>query len=123
MSEPDAILTHRALLVAWGQYAQVTGLIQAFEAVPLAQKAVLHMPQSKIIEFLVAILGGLEYLKDISLSAHSLDKDLSVARAWGRSGWADYSGVSRSLHHLSDTDRSNSFGSPSSSASLTSTKK
>jgi hypothetical protein len=29
-----------------------------------------------VLEFLVAILGGLEYLKDISLSARPLDKDL-----------------------------------------------
>jgi hypothetical protein len=27
MSEQEAILTHHAMLVAWGQYAQVTGLV------------------------------------------------------------------------------------------------
>ena len=103
MSE-QAVLTYHALLVAWGQYAQATGLVQALEAVPLSQKTVLHRPQTKVIEFLVAILGGLEYLKDISLSAHPLDQDLAVARAWGQPAWADQSGVSRTLHSLSERE-------------------
>jgi len=55
------------------------------------------MPQGKVLEFLVAILAGLRYLQDISLSAHPLDKDSAVAQAWGQEGWADYSGVSRNL--------------------------
>lgn len=104
MSEPETILTHHALLVAWGQYAQATGLIQALGAVPLSQKTVHHSPQTKIIEFLVAVLSGMEYLKDISLSAHPLDLDPAVARAWGQPGWADHSGVSRTLHHLSEAE-------------------
>jgi len=104
MSQPEEILTHHALLVAWGQYGQATGLVRALEAVPLSQKCVLHRPQTKVIEFLVAILGGVEYLKDISLSAHPLDQDLAVARAWGQLAWADHSGVSRTLHTLSENE-------------------
>jgi hypothetical protein len=100
MSEPEEILTYHALLVAWGQYSQATGLVRELETVPLSQKAVLHRPQTKIIEFLVAILGGLAYLKDISFSAHPVDQDLEVARAWGQPAWADQSGVSRTLHSL-----------------------
>jgi len=49
----------------------------------------------------VAILGGLEHLQDISLSAHPLDMDQAVAEAWGQPGWANYSGVSRTLSSLS----------------------
>ena len=49
----------------------------------------------------MAILGGLEHLQDISLSAHPLDMDQAVAEAWGQPGWADYSGVSRTLNWLS----------------------
>jgi hypothetical protein len=104
MSETKTILTHHALLVAWGQYAQASGLIPALEAVPLSQKSVIHRPQTKVIEFLVAILGGLEYLKDISWSAHPLDQDQAVAQAWGQATWADHSGVSRTLHALSETE-------------------
>jgi hypothetical protein len=88
------------MLVAWGQYAHCIGLVKAIEAVALHQKAVVHRPQTKVLEFLVAILGGFEHLKDISYSEHPLDKDLTVARAWGQPAWADHSGVSRTLSTL-----------------------
>ena len=105
MSEnKDTSLTDHAMLVVWGQYAHCLGLISAIEQIPLSQKTVHHSPQGKVIEFLVAMLGGLEYLKDISLSARPLDKDQAVARAWGQAGWADHSGVSRTLSQLSDAD-------------------
>lgn len=93
-------LTQHAMLVAWGQYAHCLGLIEGIEAVPLRQKTVTHRPQRKVIEFLAAILGGLPHLQDISRSAHPLDQDQEVARAWGQSAWADYSGVSRTLSGL-----------------------
>lgn len=96
--------THHAMLVAWGQYAHCLGLIQAIEAIPLHQKTVTHRPQTKVLEFLVTVLGGFEYLKDISLSAHPLDCDTVVARAWGQPGWADQSGVSRTLASLSTAE-------------------
>src|SRR5438874_10782527 len=60
-----------------------------------------HRPQTKVLEFLVAILAGLPHLQDISLAAHPLDKDQAVAQAWGQAAWADYSGVSRTLSSLS----------------------
>ena len=90
-------LTHHAMLVAWGQFAQCIDLIAQIEAVPLHQKTVEHTPNRKVFEFFIAILGGLAYLKDISLSAHPLDQDQAVAQAWEQAGWADHSGVSRAL--------------------------
>ena len=93
-------LTHHAMLVAWGQFAQCVDLIEQIEGVGLHQKAVGHTPNRKVLEFFVAILGGLAYLKDISLSAHPLDQDQAVAQAWGQASWADHSGVSRSLSAL-----------------------
>ena len=93
-------LTHHAMLVAWGQFAQCIDLITQIEAVKLHQKTIDHTPNRKILEFFVAILGGLKYLKDISLSAHPLDQDQSVAQAWKQTGWADHSGVSRALSAL-----------------------
>lgn len=93
-------LTHHAMLVAWGQFAQSIGLIQAIEGVSLHQKAVTHRPQTKILEFFVAILAGLAHLKDLSRSAHPIDQDQAVAKAWLQSAWADYSGVSRTLTTL-----------------------
>ena len=97
-------LTHHAMLVAWGEFAQCLGLIEEIENVPLHQKTVTHRPQTKILEFFVAILAGLEYLKDLSRSAHPVDQDLAVAKAWVQPAWADYSGVSRTLTALSQEE-------------------
>jgi hypothetical protein len=94
--QPDT-LTHHAMLVAWGQFAQNIGLIQAMEGVALHQKTVEHSPQTKVLEFFVAILAGLPHLQELSRSAHPIDQDQAVAKAWGQGGWADYSGVSRTL--------------------------
>jgi len=88
------------MLVAWGEFAQSIGLIQDVESVPLHQKTVTHRPQTKGLEFFVAILAGLEHLKDLSRSAHPIDQDQAVAKAWLQSARADYSGVSRTLTAL-----------------------
>ena len=40
-------------------------------------------------------------MQDISLAAHPLDKDWAVAAAWVQAGWADYTGVSRTMSALS----------------------
>jgi len=62
-TEEKIILTNHAMLVAWGQYGHCIGLIKDLEAIPMSQKTVKHSPQRKIIEFLVANLGGLTYLR------------------------------------------------------------
>jgi hypothetical protein len=51
--------TQHAFLVAWGWFAEYIGLVQALQDVPLHQKRYTHTPQTKVLEFLVAILGGL----------------------------------------------------------------
>jgi hypothetical protein len=99
MSQSEA-LTQHALLVAWGELARQLGLTQQFENLKLHQKHYRHAPQTKVLEFLVATLAGLEHLKEISRSAHPLDQDLALARAWGQAALADYSGVSRTLKTL-----------------------
>lgn len=68
--------------------------------VKLKQKKCDHTPQSKVLEFLVAMLAGLPHLQDISRAAHSLNQDQIVAEAWGRDAWTDYSGVSRAPSQL-----------------------
>lgn len=40
----EATLTHHALLLAWGQFAQCIELIAKLEAVALSQKTVDHSP-------------------------------------------------------------------------------
>ena len=93
--------TQHAFLVAWGWCAEEIGLPQKIQAVVLKQKTYIHSPQSKVLEFLVGTLAGMQHLQELSLSAHPLDRDGAVAEAWGQSGWADYSGVSRTLSALS----------------------
>ena len=96
--------TEHALLVLLGQYAQHLGLIQALMDVPLHQKTCTHRPQTKILEFLVAILAGLPHLEDISRDGRPLDQDQSVATAWQQASWADYSGVGRTLQALTQAE-------------------
>src|SRR5213082_43937 len=100
-SEQQRQDTQHAFLVAWGWFAEHIGLINKLQGVSLKQKSYHHRPQTKVLEFLVAILAGLPHLQDISLAAHPLDKDQAVAQAWGQPAWADYSGVSRTLRGLS----------------------
>ena len=102
-NQPDTI-THHAMLVAWGQFSQRIGLIEAIEAVQLHQKKVEHSPQTKILEFFLAILAGLQHLQELSRSAHPIDQDQAVAKAWLQAKWADYSGVSRTLAGLSQAE-------------------
>ena len=96
----NEMLTHHAMLVAWGQFANCINLVSGMDAVPLHQKTVDYSPNTKVLEFLVAILSGEKYLKDISYAAHPLNQDQAVAQAWERTGWADHSGVSRALSAL-----------------------
>jgi hypothetical protein len=94
---PTEILTSHAMLVPWGLYGQRIGLVEKLEEVPIPQRRRQHTPQTKLIEFFVSILAGCAHLQDISHGAHPLDQDQAVAQAWNQPGWADYSGVSRTL--------------------------
>jgi len=100
-SETPIQNTQHAFLVAWSWFAEHIGLIQRLQTVSLKKKRYHHRPQTKVLEFLVAILAGLQHLQDISLAAYPLDKDQAVAQAWEQPAWADYSGVSRTLSGLS----------------------
>ncbi len=101
MSENGAeTLTQHAMLVIWGQFAQAFGLIQAVNRVVLNQKTVDYSPQTKILEFFLAILSGLEHLQELNTAAEPIVKDTAVAQAWLQPGWAHHSGVSRTLTTL-----------------------
>lgn len=97
LAAADAPVTDHALLVLLGQFAQHLDLLTLLQAVPIAQKKVHHTPQAKLIEFLVAILAGVEQLKELNDAAAPLAADPSVAHAWGQAAFAHYSGVSRTL--------------------------
>ena len=95
--ELDAATDH-AWLVVMGQFAQTLELIAKLETVPIDQKQGPHCPpQTKLIEFLVGILGGIEYLQDLNQEAHPIASDPTVAQAWAQAIFAHYSGVSRTL--------------------------
>lgn len=97
-------MTQHALLVAWGLNVQQIGLIEQLGQVKLKQKHHEHQPQSKVLEFLVAILAGYQHLQEIGRSVYPLNQDSIVAAAWGQPEWADYSGVSRSLQRLTEPE-------------------
>lgn len=94
---PRVTRTTHAMLVPWGLFARRIGLVRRLEQVPIRQHKRDHKPQTKLIEFLAAILAGCAYLQDISQGPQPLDLDQTVAEAWGQESWADYSGVSRTL--------------------------
>ena len=94
---PVATVTDHALLVLLGAYAQNLGRIDQPAQVPLAQRTYDHAPQEKLIQFLVGILGGIDYLQDFDAAAHPRTRDPLVAQAWGQTAFAHYSGVSRTL--------------------------
>lgn len=90
--------TEHAWLVVLGHLAQALGLVTSLEGVPIGQrKGSKHTPQSKVIEFLVGILGGIDYLQDLNLGARPIASDATIAQAWAQEVFAHYSGVSRTL--------------------------
>jgi len=90
--------TEHAWLVVLGYFARSLGLIAGLEAVSIDQRqGTDHSPQSKLIEFLVGILGGIEYLQDINREAQPIAGDEALAKAWAQAIFAHYSGVSRTL--------------------------
>jgi hypothetical protein len=89
--------TQHAMLIIWGHFGREIGLVDGLREVSIPQKRVARPAQEKLIEFLVGLLAGIEYLSDLSESAAPLMRDSEVAVAWGLSKLADASGVSRTL--------------------------
>jgi len=92
----DATTDH-AWLVLLGQYARQIGLIDRLAGVPIQQRTRAYTPQTKLIQSLVGVLAGLEYLQDFNDGPQPLVKDAAVIASWQRSAFAHYSGVSRTL--------------------------
>lgn len=85
------------MLVAFGEFLSQHGLLDRLRAVPIGQKTRGLSPQTKLIEFLIGIMSGIEHLQDLNDGPRPLVGDAVVARAWGVPGFAHYSGVSRTL--------------------------
>ena len=94
----DATTDH-AWLVVLGHFAQALGVVSGLSEVPLAQRQGLHEvpPQTKLIEFLGGILGGIEYLQELNQGSQPIATDPTVAEAWGQAIFRHYSQVSRTL--------------------------
>ena len=99
--------TEHGLLIAFGEFAQHTGLISWLMNVRIPQKVQRQVgavpPQTKLIELSAGILAGIEYLQDLSLGHHPLAKDQAVAEAWGQARFVHYSNVSRTLEACNET--------------------
>jgi hypothetical protein len=89
--------TEHALLVAWGLFAQQMGLLKGLEDVPVNMGTGVYTPQTKLIEFFIAVLAGVDRLRELNEGERPLAEDVSLAVAWLREGLAHYSGVSRTL--------------------------
>jgi hypothetical protein len=91
--------TDHAWLVVLGHFAQALGVIRDLSQVHLKQRkgADEVPPQTKLIEFLVGILGGIEYLQELNLGPEPIVADPTVAEAWGQKLFRHYSQVSRTL--------------------------
>jgi len=96
--EIDATTDH-AWLVVLGHFAQALSLVTGLAEVPLEQRKGPDetIPQTKLIEFLVGILGGIEYLQDLNKGCRPIAKDQTIAEAWGQAIFRHYAQVSRSL--------------------------
>ena len=91
--------TEHAWLVVLGHFAQALGVVSGLSQVHLEQRqgADKLPPQTKLIEFLVGIVGGIEQLQELNQGAAPIVKDPTIAQAWGQALFRHYSQVSRSL--------------------------
>lgn len=101
-SEWPGANTQHGMLVALGEFLSQHGLIEHLMNVPIAQKTRRFPPQTKLVELLAGIVSGLEHLEDLNTGPRPLAKDRVVAQAWGQSGFAHYSSVSRTLDACDD---------------------
>ena len=97
-------MTDHGLLVALGRFAEAMGLLSDLAEVTIPQQqGPAHTPQEKLVEFLVGILVGIPYLKELNGGDHPLVYDEAVVVAWGQEQFAHYSGVSRTLAAADET--------------------
>lgn len=91
--------TDHAWLVVLGHFAKALGVVKELSQVHLKQRkgADELPPQTKLIELLVGVLGGIEYLQELNLGAEPIAADPTVVEAWDQKSFRHYSQVSRTL--------------------------
>ena len=97
-------VTEHGMLLAWGHFARTTGLLEAILRVQIAQKVVptALLPAQKLTEWLIGLLAGIAYLRDLSEGAAPLARDTEVAHAWQLDHMGSASAVSRTLQACTD---------------------
>jgi hypothetical protein len=100
--EETAINTQHGMLVAFGEFLSQHGVLDGLMKVRVDQRRRKYAPQTKLVEFLATIMSGSERLEDMNAGSHPLVKDRVVAQAWGQTGFAHYSTVSRTLDACTD---------------------
>ena len=104
VAEAIEATTDHAWLVVLGHFAQALGLTAQLARVALSQRQGKNgPPQTKLIEFLVGILGGIDYLQDLNKGPQPIATDPSLAQAWAATAFSHYSQVSRSLEAADET--------------------
>ena len=102
IQDQTLVETEHGVLVAYGRFAQQTGLIDALGRLPYKMKTVEHSPEDKAAELLAHILAGGMHVSELARSAHPLISDQAVAEAWGQDAFASASGVSGLLRRVSE---------------------
>lgn len=98
VAEAIEATTDHAWLVVLGHFAQALGLTAQLAGVALPQRQGKNGPaQAKLIEFLVGILGGIDYLQTLNKGPQPIATDPTIAQAWAVAAFSHYSQVSRSL--------------------------
>jgi len=100
LTSHETNLTQHAMLIVWVHFGRTIGLLERLAKIPIAQKKVLRAPQEKVIEFLVGLLSGMEYLTNLSEGPAPLTRDTEVAVAWKLQSMTDASGVSRTRRRV-----------------------
>lgn len=95
--------TEHGMLVAFGEFLSQHGVLDELMKVAVEQRTRKYAPQTKLVEFLAAIMSGSRRLEDLNAGSHPLVKDQVVAQAWGQTGFAHYSTVSRTLEACTET--------------------
>lgn len=85
------------MLVALGEFLRQRGLLEQLRQIPIPQKTHTFTPQAKVLEFLIGIMSGIEYLQDLNYGPQPLVPDQVVAQAWGLKGFAHFTTVGRTL--------------------------
>jgi hypothetical protein len=96
-----SVTTPRASLAAIGALIREHRILEPIrQGVHIPQKTIHHSPTDKLLDALIAILGGAQGLVEVNTIVRS---DVALQRAFGRRGCADQSTIQDTLNHATAT--------------------